>query len=900
MSYLALYLLGPPRLERDGEPVQVKRRKVMALLAYLAVTGQPHSRESLVTLLSPELDASRARNELRRTLSVLNHLLGKDFLVADRETVGLSPLAQLWLDVAQFRRLLAECDAHDHPPDAACPDCVPPLTDAVELCRDDFLAGFNLPDSLAFEEWGFFQSEGLRNQLAGVLQRLVRWHSAQSEHEPAIAHARRWLALDPVHEPAQRQLMVLYAQAGRREAALHQYELCCQVLADELGLEPSAETTALYERIRAGELDAGARSVPAIPTPRGYVLQDVIGTGAFGVVYRARQPYVEREVAVKIILPEYANQPEFIRRFEAEAQLVAQLEHLHIVPLYDYWREPDGAYLVMRLMKGGSLEGALKKGPFELEATARLLDQVGSALASAHQQGVIHRDIKPANILLDEEGNAYLSDFGIAKHLGGGGDSSTQAGAIVGTPGYLAPEQVRSEPASPQTDIYSLGVVLYELLVGRHPFPDTPTGELLIKQYNEPLPSLQATRPDLPAGLDGVVQRATAKDPDERYPDVLAMVADVHQALRGAMPAAAWVPEPELPLLNPFKGLRAFLEADADDFFGREALTQRLLARLGTGDGALSLGVPFAPPGDASRFLAVVGPSGSGKSSVVRAGLVPALRQGALPGSQDWFVVQMLPGAHPLEELEIGLLRIASRPPQGLMEQLRRDARGILRAARLVLPDEGQLLLIIDQFEELFTLVDDPAERRHFMDNLFAAVTDPRGGVGADHPARRFLRPSLDASRLQHPGAGADRGGGAADGGRAGGCDTGAGGTRGGDVGDRLGDDHRGGRARAAGRAATVAVCADRAVRTPGWSHADQRRLPGDRWGVGCAGPPCRGGVPGAGTGRTGSGAAVVPTPGHSGRRHRGHPPPGTARRAGSPDERQKTTDRCAGRRRGP
>ena len=174
MSSLALYLLGPPRLERDGEPVQVKRRKVMALLAYLSVTAQPHSRETLVTLLSPELDTSRARNELRRTLSVLNRLLGKDFLVADRETVGLNPLAQLWLDVAQFRRLLAECDAHDHPPDVACPDCVPPVTDAVELYRDDFLAGFNLPDSLAFEEWQFFQSEGLRNQLAGVLQRLVR------------------------------------------------------------------------------------------------------------------------------------------------------------------------------------------------------------------------------------------------------------------------------------------------------------------------------------------------------------------------------------------------------------------------------------------------------------------------------------------------------------------------------------------------------------------------------------------------------------------------------------------------------------------------------------------------------------------------------------------------------
>jgi serine/threonine protein kinase len=288
--------------------------------------------------------------------------------------------------------------------------------------------------------------------------------------------------------------VALYAQASRRGAALRQYEVCRQPLHEELGVAPAAETTALHERIRAGELDAGAPGISATPTLRGYALQDVIGTGAFGIVYRDRQPYVEREVAVKIILPEYVSQPELIRRFEAEAQLVAGLEHLHIVPLYDYWREPDGAYLVMRLMKGGNLEEALKRGPLELEATVRLLDQVGSALAAAHQQGVIHRDIKPANILLDEDGNAFLSDFGIAKHLSGSRDSSTQAGVIVGAPGYLSPEQVRSEPVSPQTDIYILGVVLYELLTGNHPYADLTPGDQIVKRLTEPLPSLRGQR----------------------------------------------------------------------------------------------------------------------------------------------------------------------------------------------------------------------------------------------------------------------------------------------------------------------------------------------------------------------------------------------------------------------
>jgi WD40 repeat protein/serine/threonine protein kinase/DNA-binding SARP family transcriptional activator len=726
MSRLTLHLLGAPRLERDSAPVRVTRRKVMALLAYLAVTDQPHSREGLVTLLSPELEASHARAEFRRTLAVLKRTLGSGHIQADRETVALRQTApELWLDVAQFRALLAPCQADAHPSGTpgVCATCAPRLQEAVGLYRDDFMAGFNLPDSLAFEEWQFFQAETLRDPLTGALQRLIRWHRDQAppEFEPAIAYSRRWLALNPLHEPAHRELMALYVLAGRRAAALRQYEVCCQVLQDELGVEPAAETTALYERIRAGERDARARRVPAIPKLRGYILQDVIGAGAFGVVYRAHQPHVEREVAVKIILPEYANQPDFIRRFEAEAQLVAGLEHLHIVPLYDYWRELDGAYLVMRLMRGGSLEEALAGGALDLEAVVQIVDQVGSALAAAHQQDVVHRDIKPANILLDEEGNAYLSDFGIAKDLGGRGGG--------GTPGYLSPEQVRGEPVSPQTDIYSFGVVLYELLAGQRPFPDTSAGELLIEQYNEPLPSLQETCPDLPAALDGVVQRATAREAAERYPDVLAMVTDVRQALGGAVPAESWAPQPELPLLNPFKGLRAFLEADADDFFGREALTQRLVRRLCAEDGTPPTNIPFAPPGNASRFLAVVGASGSGKSSVVRAGLVPALRRGALPGSEEWFVVQMLPGSHPLEELEIGLLRVAARPSRSLMEQLRRDARGILRAARLVLPEEGQLLLVIDQFEELFTLVEDGAERRHFMDSLYVAVTDPRSPV---------------------------------------------------------------------------------------------------------------------------------------------------------------------------
>ena len=165
-------------------------------------------------------------------------------------------------------------------------------------------------------------------------------------------------------------------------------------------------------------------------------------------------------------------------------------------------------------------------------------------MEAAHKQGVVHRDLKPANILLDEDGNAYLSDFGIAKEIGADA-SATQTGVILGTPAYITPEQVQSQPVSAQTDIYALGVVLYELLVGGHPFPDTPTGELVVKHLNEPLPYVRESKFDLPAALDGVIQRATAKDPENRYPDALSLAADLRSALDMESEGAE-IPEEEI------------------------------------------------------------------------------------------------------------------------------------------------------------------------------------------------------------------------------------------------------------------------------------------------------------------------------------------------------------------
>ncbi|MCQ3929985.1 MAG: hypothetical protein DPW16_05965 [Chloroflexi bacterium] len=476
---------------------------------------------------------------------------------------------------------------------------------------------------------------------------------------------------------------------------------------------------------------------------KGYELHEMIGAGGFGAVYRAHQAIVDREVAIKIILPNYASQPDFIRRFESEAQLVARLEHLHIVPLYDYWRDPSGAYLIMRWLRGGSLQGHIKKfGPWPPEQAAHLLDQIAAALMVSHRHHVIHRDLKPANILLDEDGNAYLTDFGIAKDLGG--DDSRDDTGVIGSPAYMSPEQIRSGPITPQTDIYGLGMVMYEVLTGEQPFAGTTASDLIIKQLGHALPELRELRTDLPGDLNRVLQKATAKDPHERYLDALAFAKDFRHAIgekARAGDTGTWIDVDSgdeifisisdattrlqitgemlgitipLEITNPYKGLRAFQEADADDFFGREILVQHLIHRLNEKH-------PLA------HFLAVVGPSGSGKSSVVKAGVLPALRKNAIPGSSRWFVSEMTPGTDPISELETALLCIAPQPPDDMTERLRATPNGLLELLPEVLPDypNCDFLLVIDQFEEVFTQVENEANRAHFLESLRIATSAP-------------------------------------------------------------------------------------------------------------------------------------------------------------------------------
>lgn len=266
-----------------------------------------------------------------------------------------------------------------------------------------------------------------------------------------------------------------------------------------------------------------------------YEIRKEIGRGGMATVYLAHDPRFKRDVALKVLPRQYTHDPMFRARFEREAQTIAALEHPAIVPVYDYGEEDSQPYLVMRYMPGGSLSERLDNGPLPLMQVVKILDRVAAALDRAHSMGIIHRDLKPGNILFDQYDDAFLADFGIAKMAEA--TAALTGSAIVGTPAYMSPEQVKGQKIDGRSDIYTLGVILFELLTGKRPFEsDTPMG-LAFKHVHEPAPHLIDTKEELPPGLDLTVNQAMAKDADKRFSTAGDLIASVRANLQQTTPS---------------------------------------------------------------------------------------------------------------------------------------------------------------------------------------------------------------------------------------------------------------------------------------------------------------------------------------------------------------------------
>lgn len=264
-----------------------------------------------------------------------------------------------------------------------------------------------------------------------------------------------------------------------------------------------------------------------------YTLEQRIGEGGMAVVYRAYQPIAQRHVALKILAPHFASDPQFVARFVREARTLSKLQHPHLLPAYDFGQADGHLYLALKLVAGGTLATAMAQAPMPFERITTLIDEIAGALDFAHAHGIVHRDVKPSNILLEPDGHSYLSDFGLVKLLEASRQLTNTSG-ILGTPTYMSPEQCLGQPLDGRSDIYALGVILYELVAGRPPFSAETPMAVVVKQIYDPLPLPRSLNPDIPDALERVILKALAKQKEDRF----ATATELARALRAATGAS--------------------------------------------------------------------------------------------------------------------------------------------------------------------------------------------------------------------------------------------------------------------------------------------------------------------------------------------------------------------------
>jgi serine/threonine protein kinase/DNA-binding SARP family transcriptional activator len=514
--------LGTLEVSRDGEELNelLSQRLRCALLLCLAMDG-PITRDELLPLLWPDRSEDRARHSLSQALYGLRQELGSDWLRARGDHLSVSE--EVVVDVLSVR------DAMDRGA----------FDEALDLYRGPFLAGVHLVGGNEFENWMDRWRDRLRRWHRQARKEAVGAHRAAGRREAALSQAREWVEEEPLDDEAQHILIELLGEAGHRSEALRQYERYTELLASELDVEPLEQTRALLARIREGAGgEAGGDRVAGTPpseppaaVPMGQWTEEQLarelspqleivrplGRGAMASVFLAREPALGRLVAVKVLRPELSEDTTSRLRFEREARSAARISHPNVVTIYYAGALSSGApYIVMEYIHGRTLsEHAAATGGLDADEVRRIVAEVAAGLAAAHERHVVHRDVRPANVLIEAPtGKALLSDFGVAAILTTGEDTGprlTRSGEIVGNPMYVSPEQFAGARGTEQADIYSLGMLWYEILVG-----EGRANPLAVAQLRGANKRITDVRSDVDHATDALVERCLSARPELR------------------------------------------------------------------------------------------------------------------------------------------------------------------------------------------------------------------------------------------------------------------------------------------------------------------------------------------------------------------------------------------------
>lgn len=289
-----------------------------------------------------------------------------------------------------------------------------------------------------------------------------------------------------------------------------------------------------------------------------YEILGQIAKGGMATVYRARQKSIGRDVAIKVLPRTLMHEEGFLERFNTEVEVIASLQHPHILPVYDFGQFEEMPYIVMAYLSGGTLSDNISQGPMALSDAEIVVRQMADALDYAHSKGVIHRDFKPGNVLLDERGNTYLADFGLAKITAS--NSQLTGTGMLGTPDYMAPEQALNNTLTPSVDVYALGVTFFQMLSGRIPYQAATPLAVLMLHVHDPIPNIQAVRSDINTNVQRVIEKAMAKDPELRYATAGEMSKDLSQAVNSSTQETRGITNPDALLMTNMLGQVIFVD----------------------------------------------------------------------------------------------------------------------------------------------------------------------------------------------------------------------------------------------------------------------------------------------------------------------------------------------------